>query len=462
MLKKFLILPLILSMLSLASCKVVEVIDHGTTLPEEVTTPPTEYEPWGYWYSVDASVVLELLQDESKARLYSLATGYYEYYGISETTYTREGDVFTIVIDSSTYLFTFDKYANTLKMSAASGTNTTTLLFASQTKAPTKHPEFTYPDYSTIIPSSYITLGELDFENILALTLEVAPYNIAVRFYESVTNIPKINSTSRTAKKGDVVNINYSGTLDGVAFEGGTAQNVTTFISDYQNKYIPGFTDGIIGHRIGETFDVNLTFPEDYHVANMAGKAVVFTMTLNSIHNIILTDEQVAEYEDNDHQTYFEWLEDERISTAKSIFANTVLANCTKVADLPTDTYYYFYQQTVDYYHMLASYYGVSYEFLISFYGVTDKSIMQQAINRGTYNIALCLLAEEEQLTWTEEAYNAKYEAYVTNYLNAYPEDTREDACQYADKYITQINQELTEEAVLDWLFSIIFPTDIE
>lgn len=86
----------------------------------------------------------------------------------------------------------------------------------------------------------------------------------------------------RTAvEKGDVANIDYEGKLDGVAFAGGTAQGFDLTIGS--GRFIDGFEDGIIGMQVGETRDLNLTFPDPYSNADLAGKAVVFTVTVNSI-----------------------------------------------------------------------------------------------------------------------------------------------------------------------------------
>ena len=80
---------------------------------------------------------------------------------------------------------------------------------------------------------------------------------------------------------GDIVNIDYTGTKDGVAFEGGTAQGFNLEIGS--GTFIPGFEDGLIGKKLNETVDLNLTFPEEYQSEELAGQAVVFTVTINSI-----------------------------------------------------------------------------------------------------------------------------------------------------------------------------------
>ena len=87
--------------------------------------------------------------------------------------------------------------------------------------------------------------------------------------------------TDRPVQDGDVVNLDYAGTVDGVAFDGGTAQGQTLTIGSHQ--FIPGFEEQMVGMSIGEEKDLDVTFPEEYHAENLAGKAAVFHVKVNSI-----------------------------------------------------------------------------------------------------------------------------------------------------------------------------------
>ncbi|MBQ9136754.1 MAG: trigger factor [Lachnospiraceae bacterium] len=101
--------------------------------------------------------------------------------------------------------------------------------------------------------------------------------------------------TNRAVELGDTVNIDYSGAEDGVAFEGGTATDQSLAIGS--GSFIDGFEDGLIGVMPGETVELNLTFPENYN-PEMAGKSVVFTVTVNYIYPGSISDmkdEVVAE-----------------------------------------------------------------------------------------------------------------------------------------------------------------------
>lgn len=85
----------------------------------------------------------------------------------------------------------------------------------------------------------------------------------------------------RAAKTGDEVVIDFVGKKDAVAFDGGTATDYSLTLGS--NQFIPGFEEGIAGHKPGESFDLNLKFPADYHASELAGADVVFTVTLKKV-----------------------------------------------------------------------------------------------------------------------------------------------------------------------------------
>lgn len=94
-------------------------------------------------------------------------------------------------------------------------------------------------------------------------------------------NARKVEVTDRAAQLGDITNIDYLGTVDGVAFDGGKAEGFDLDLGSH--SFIEGFEDAIVGHNIGEEFDINVTFPEEYHAPELAGKPAVFAIKLNSI-----------------------------------------------------------------------------------------------------------------------------------------------------------------------------------
>lgn len=92
------------------------------------------------------------------------------------------------------------------------------------------------------------------------------------------------NDPMTVAEEGDTVNIDYVGTIDGVEFDGGSTQGKGADLVLGSGTYIPGFEDQIVGHSAGETFDVTVTFPDDYGVADLAGKEAVFKTKLNGVY----------------------------------------------------------------------------------------------------------------------------------------------------------------------------------
>ena len=94
-------------------------------------------------------------------------------------------------------------------------------------------------------------------------------------------NARKVDVTDRAAQNGDIANIDFVGTVDGVKFDGGEAEGFDLTLGSGQ--FIPGFEDQVVGMNIGETKDVNVTFPENYQAEALKGKPAVFSVKLNSL-----------------------------------------------------------------------------------------------------------------------------------------------------------------------------------
>ena len=146
-------------------------------------------------------------------------------------------------------------------------------------------------DLYTLDLDKYVTIG--DYKN-----LKVEKEEIEVTTEEIDDSLKELYMAffpgefgvkDREAVKGDTVNIDYVGKKDDVAFDGGTATGANLTLGSGQ--YIDGFEDGLIGVKPGETVDLNLTFPENYQSEELAGQAVVFTVTMN----YIIPDEIIEE-----------------------------------------------------------------------------------------------------------------------------------------------------------------------
>lgn len=101
-------------------------------------------------------------------------------------------------------------------------------------------------------------------------------------------NFIEKTEVKRAAKEGDEAVIDFTGKKDDVPFDGGAAKDFALKLGSGQ--FIPGFEEGVIGHKAGETFDLKLTFPKDYHAKELAGANVVFTVTLHKVNELSLPE----------------------------------------------------------------------------------------------------------------------------------------------------------------------------
>lgn len=146
----------------------------------------------------------------------------------------------------------------------------------------------------------------------------------------------------RAAKDGDEVVIDFVGKKDDVAFDGGTAKDYDLKLGS--NSFIPGFEEGIVGKKIGETFDLTLKFPENYHVADLAGADVVFTTTLNKVNELKKPelDDEFAKKADSRLKTLKELKDDikseigkQKERETKDKFKDDLVSKLIEVSDIP-------------------------------------------------------------------------------------------------------------------------------
>ena len=97
-------------------------------------------------------------------------------------------------------------------------------------------------------------------------------------------DLTHVSKGSGTVEEYDLVNIDYTGYIDGAKFENGEDKDFNLFIGS--DTFIDGFEDGLVGHKAGETVSLELTFPEEYYSEDLAGKDVTFDVTINYIHRI--------------------------------------------------------------------------------------------------------------------------------------------------------------------------------
>jgi len=140
-----------------------------------------------------------------------------------------------------------------------------------------------------------VTLGEYKGVEVVKPAAEVTDAQVEAELNQIADNLASVETVEdRAAEMGDIANINFLGTVDGIAFEGGAAENFDLTLGSGQ--FIPGFEEQVVGMTLGESKDVNVTFPEDYNAKELAGKAAVFAVKLNklSVKNVPAIDDELA------------------------------------------------------------------------------------------------------------------------------------------------------------------------
>ena len=193
-------------------------------------------------------------------------------------------------------------------------------------------------DYVTITKYKGVEIDKVDADAVSDNDVE-AQINSVLQSKSTTTEV-----TDRAAQTGDTVTIDYEGKKDGVAFDGGTANNYELTIGS--GTFIDGFEDGIIGMKKGQTKDLDLTFPEEYSSEELAGQEVVFKVTLQSFKRAPeLTDDWAAkntdcktaeDYKKEIRKTLEEEAKTSAQNTLRETAWNTVLS-ASEVKEYPQD-----------------------------------------------------------------------------------------------------------------------------
>jgi trigger factor len=214
--------------------------------------------------------------------------------------------------------------------------------------------------------------------------------------------------TDRAVEDGDTVNIDYIGRIDGEEFSGGNTGGNGAKVTIGVTQYVDDFLEQLIGHTPGETFDVEVTFPDDYHQEDLQGKDAVFETTVNHIvesETPELTDEFVSEYlaPYYGYETMGEMksqIHDSMKASAIELYIQEYLMENSTVEDVPENLIIYQENTLVLYYMDYAAYYEMEFEeFMPTYLGVsTTKELLEKfrTDNEKTAEFYLLLQAVAE------------------------------------------------------------------
>ncbi|MGI6787796.1 MAG: trigger factor [Acholeplasmataceae bacterium] len=287
---------------------------------------------------------------------------------------------------------------------------------------------FTFSFIAPIKPD--VTLGNYKGVEVEGEEISVTDEEVDLRIDQELTKAEVLRDKNEgTLEEGDTAIFDFKGLKDGVAFEGGTAENYQLEIGSGQ--FIPGFEEQMIGMKIEEEKDINLSFPEDYHAEDLAGQAVVFQVKLWEIKVKVrpeLNDQfvrsrgldlkTVAEYKNhikNDLLNAKEVQERARVtdSIVLKVSEDSIVAIPQAMIDYETNQY----KQNLE---AQAKQYGLDLETYVSFSGQTMEQFTEEINKQSELRLRQMLVIEaimhQEKIEVTEEEVANKYQEIATQY----------------------------------------------
>lgn len=276
---------------------------------------------------------------------------------------------------------------------------------------------------------------EIEIKDYEGLEVEVAPMGNVEETVESEINAARernareIEITDRAAAMGDTAVIDFEGFLDGVAFDGGKGENHPLELGS--GSFIPGFEEQIVGHNVGESFDIDVTFPEDYGAENLAGKAVVFKITVNS-----LKTKELPELDDefavdvSEFDTLDEYKADLKAKIEKRFADNRdrdvseailkLLADKVE-GEIPAPMFDDEVRAGLDSFKANVTQYGFDFETYLKITGMTEESVIETTLRPRAdvmvkSRLALEKIAAEQNLSASEEAIEEQYKSMAVAY----------------------------------------------
>ncbi len=295
---------------------------------------------------------------------------------------------------------------------------------------PIGQPEFdviSIDDDGLVLKAIVYVMPEVSIEGYRGIEATKTPYTVTDEEVDHEIehtrehNAREVEITDRAAEIGDIANIDYEGFCDGVPFDGGKDEGHNLKLGS--GSFIPGFEDQVAGHAIGEEFDVNVTFPEQYHAPELAGKAVVFKCKLNAIKS-----EELPELDDEFAKdvSEFDTLEEYKADVKAKIISRKEKAADAEVeeqlidwlvanlnCDVPQPLYDAEAENIVRDYDMRLRSQGLDLATYMKYTGQTLDTLREQmkpaAERQVKTRIALQKIVELESIDVTDEEVDAEY-----------------------------------------------------
>lgn len=274
-----------------------------------------------------------------------------------------------------------------------------------------------------------VTLGQYKGLSVEKVDAEVKDEDVMAELEKvQKQNARNVEVTDRPAQMGDVVKIDYEGSVDGVPFDGGKAEDYSLELGSH--SFIEGFEEQVAGHSIGENFDINVTFPEAYHAPELAGKPAVFAISLKGITAKELPELNDAFAEDvSEFSTLDEYKADilaklakEKTERAKQLQGDKLLdaavANCTM--EVPQVMYDNKINSMMKEFEQNIMQQGLSMDIYYQYMGTTEEAMRENFKDTSMKSVDARLMleqiAKEENLTISQEDLDAEVVKYGESY----------------------------------------------
>lgn len=332
-----------------------------------------------------------------------------------------------------------------------------------------KEPEVDIDKYLTITDEKYKDIAVTVTPQVPVTDADVEDQILSDASYADLYK----KKTEGEVEEGDTVNIDYVGKKDGEAFDGGTASGQDLTIGS--GSFIPGFEDGLIGKKVGETVDLDLTFPSDYGVEDLAGQDVVFTVTINFIkEDPEITDDLVDQLSDGEYKKaddYRAYVRQELEAQNETYYKQELYYNILielislyPIEDYPQDFIDYYVEKNMAQVREEAEAESESVETVLQAYG-TDEDQMKQYLAANAQQllqqrIILGAIAKKENITLSDEDFRKILQEYADQY-GASVEELLE-VYSYQNISEADIRESELENKVMEYLSGIIHITEEE
>lgn len=282
---------------------------------------------------------------------------------------------------------------------------------------------------ATVAVKPEVTLGQYKGVEIDKVEATVSAEEVDAEIKrEQEANAREISVEDRAVKDGDITVIDFEGFVDGVAFAGGKGEDYPLTIGS--GAFIPGFEEQLVGAELNKEVEVNVTFPADYHAADLAGKEAVFKCTVKEIKEKELPElddefasevsefETMAEYKASVEKKLAEKKEAEVKNAKENAAIDAVIANATM--EIPAAMVEFQQRQMVEDFAQRLQMQGLSLEQYFQFTGMTASAMLDQVKPQAEARIKSSLVLEAivaaEGITATEEEFAAEVNKMAEQY----------------------------------------------